>query len=185
MSDNGGDRAKEIDEKEQTEEVDSEAMEEIRQALLETTLEVDVVGDDNVNKSDAISRYLVRLRQGNDTVQKVLLHLQKDYHRDYGVLECLGNLGALQVLTISRCKDDDDYCEADAIIFWQAFAGALSRVQHHIMGTLGSSFNTSLILQRPFKVCQLSGLSIPVMWSDGFRLTFSCPSWCLCRRWRT
>jgi hypothetical protein len=118
MSDNGEDRAKEIDEKEQAEKDDAEEMEEIRQHLLETTLVIDVVGDDNVNKSDAIIRYLVRLSQlsqGNHTVQKVLLHLQKYYHRDYGVLECLGNLGALQVLTISRWKDDDDYCEPDEI----------------------------------------------------------------------
>jgi hypothetical protein len=43
MSDNGEDRAKEIDEKEQAEKDDAEEMEEIRQHLLETTLVIDVV----------------------------------------------------------------------------------------------------------------------------------------------
>jgi hypothetical protein len=42
----------------------------------------------------------------------------------------------------------------------------------------------TLISQWPFKVYQLSRLSIPVMLSPGSQLTLSCPPWHLCRRWR-
>jgi hypothetical protein len=111
-------------------------VEEIRQALFETKLEICVTGDDDVNGRGngrgANSRYLVRLSQRNDTVQEVILFLQKDYHHGYAVLECLGNLRALRVLTIFRYKDSDEYCEPDEIVFWDTFAVALGRVQHHI-----------------------------------------------------
>jgi hypothetical protein len=79
---------------------------------------------------------LVEMGQGNDTVQDLVLYLYESYHRDCKCLESLGNLRALQVLTI--CRDDGEGAymydpeETDDILFWQALAGALGRVQHNI-----------------------------------------------------
>jgi hypothetical protein len=102
MGDNGGDRAAEIDEEEQAEEVNDVAMEVIRQCLLETTLEIgELEGADEIF---ANPRSFVKLSQGNDTVQTVILYLYESYHRDTNTLRVLGkgfgNLEALQVLAI-------------------------------------------------------------------------------------
>jgi hypothetical protein len=90
MGDNGGDRSTEIDEEEQTEEVDAEAMEVIRRALLRTTLEIGGIEDDDVNEICGNAPSFVILSQGNDTVQEIMLYLYGDYHRDYKMLRVLG-----------------------------------------------------------------------------------------------
>jgi hypothetical protein len=92
------------------------------------------------------ARYFAKLSQENDTVQEVALCQDNNFHRDYKALrvfgEGLGNLGALQVLTLSfrksepyRYETSDDLAEREVVddsLYWQAFAGALGRVQHHI-----------------------------------------------------
>jgi hypothetical protein len=144
MSDNDGDRAAEIDEEEQTEEVDAVAMEAICQALLETTLEIGDLGD--VNRIFENGRYFVKMSKGNDTVQNLVLYLHFDYERDYETLRVLGegfgNLRALRVLTVryltvhgrhhERTNDDNDDPEVAGSLYWQAFADALGRVHQHI-----------------------------------------------------
>jgi hypothetical protein len=147
MSDNGEDRAKEIDEKEQTEEVDTtEAMEDIRHALLQTNMQICVSGEDETNKSYAEAQSLVELSQGNDTIQEVVLCLFLDSYRGYKCLrvlgEFVGNLEALQRLTIYGRRDErgdnDDDSEITESLYWQAFAGALGRVRHPIELRLGN-----------------------------------------------
>jgi hypothetical protein len=146
MGDNGGDRTPEIDEEEQTKEVNDVAMEVIRQALLETTLEIGKRED--ADRIFANARSFVKLSQGNDTVQRVILYLYEAYHRDTNTLRVLGkgfsNLEALQVLTIRfefgsiwdtrRHERVDDRAEREVAesLFWQAFAGALGQLRHHI-----------------------------------------------------
>jgi hypothetical protein len=140
------DRAAQAGEEERAEEVDAVAMEAIRQALLATTLRI--AGADRINPigilgNESNARYFVKLSQGNDTVQDVVLFRYRDYHRDYEMLRVLeevaGNLEALRVLTIrflygrrDEKDDDEDDPEVAESLYWQAFAGALSRVRHPI-----------------------------------------------------
>jgi hypothetical protein len=144
MSDNGGGAAPEAGEEELAKAVHAVEMETIRQALLETNLEIGEIGD--VNKIYGNARSFVKLSQGNDTVQEVVLYQYDDYHRDYKTLRVLGkgfgNLEALQVLTIRKVyyedrngtNDDDDKPDvaAGASSYWQALTGALDRLGHNI-----------------------------------------------------
>jgi hypothetical protein len=142
MSDNGGDKSAEIDEEEQTEEVNAVSMEAIRQALRGTTLKIGERGDVNGIFANALS--FAKLSRGNDTVQKVTLYLYGDYYRDYKMLrvlgESFGNLESLQVLTVRsqnsqpRDEGDDDDVEDGVMesLYWQAFAGALGQVRNQI-----------------------------------------------------
>jgi hypothetical protein len=138
MGDSGGDRAAEIDEEEETEEVDDVEMEEeIRQALLETTLDIGSMREGATGVFDN-ARSFVKLSQGNDTVQQVVINLYRDYHRDTKMLRVLGNLEALRVLTIRfqlyEDEEGDDHAEREVAesLYWQAFAGALVQLRHHI-----------------------------------------------------
>jgi hypothetical protein len=87
----------------------------------------------------------MKLRKGNDTVQNIVLYQYKDYPWDHIMLHALGegigNLGALQVLTIHYVDDDgrheegnDDHVDSKVVesLNWQAFADALGRVHHPI-----------------------------------------------------
>jgi hypothetical protein len=82
MSDNAGDRAV-------GKVVDSVAMEAIRQALLDTTYEIEKRGD-VVNGIFANAHSFVKLSQGNDTVQNLVLYRYEDSHRDSKTLLVLG-----------------------------------------------------------------------------------------------
>jgi GTP cyclohydrolase II len=75
MSDNGGERAAEIDEEEQEEEVDAVAMEAIREALRGTTLKFMERGD--VKGLFANVRSFAKQSQGNDTVQEVCFKINR------------------------------------------------------------------------------------------------------------
>jgi hypothetical protein len=139
MSDNGGGRAPETGEEEQEEAVDSMAMEAIRQALLKTTLEIRYIeGDSNGIFENA--RSFVKLSQGNNSVQDIVLYVYQDYHQDYNALRVLGkgfgNLEALQVLTIRFRSDSNPGYEyegnASRPLYWQAFTGAMGRLRHNI-----------------------------------------------------
>jgi hypothetical protein len=143
MGDNGGGRFPEPAEEEQAEAVDDVAMlEAIRQALLERTLEIGKAGDVNGIFDNAGS--FVKLSQGNDTVQNLVLYLNVDYYRDDKTLRKLikgfGNLEALRVLTIRAFQEhtatrddagdgDDDDSE---VACWQALNGVLARLRHNI-----------------------------------------------------
>jgi hypothetical protein len=115
--------------------VENVAMEEIRQALLETTLEIGAIEDVKLHS-------FVKLSQGNDTVQEVLLHLYEDRRRGYKMLELLGkglgNLGALRVLTISFFPiyvpcDEAVYEDAESVsLYWKALTSVLGGVRHNI-----------------------------------------------------
>jgi hypothetical protein len=137
MSDNGGDTDAEIDEEEPMEEVDALAMEAIRQALLDTTLEIGRMGDAQDTFTNA--RSVVKLSQGNDTVKHICLYLYVDSYRDHKMLHILGegvgNLKALQEITIiqvyaRRDMVDDDHAEREEAtsLYWQAFASVLGQV---------------------------------------------------------
>jgi hypothetical protein len=118
--------------------VDDVAMETIRQALLETTLEIGEMGD--VNGICANAPSFVELSQGNDTVREVVLYLHRDYHRRYKTLRVLGkgfcNLEALQVLTIQQVYtgfiEEDDEEDVAISLYWQALTGSLGRLRHKI-----------------------------------------------------
>jgi hypothetical protein len=119
-------------------------MEAIRQALLETTLEIDV--------NELFAEHFVKLSQGNDTVEEVVLKLNEDLHRDYKILglleEGFGNLRALRILTISflsyeapytpprdqggNCLDEASMRETEISLYWQAVTGILRRVPNKI-----------------------------------------------------
>jgi hypothetical protein len=170
MSDNGGDRSTEIDEEEQTEEVDAEAMEVIRQSLRGTTLEIGDRGD--VNGIFANARSFVKLSKGNDTVQEVLLYLYEDSCRDYKTLcvlvNGLGNLEGLRVLTILSMhvrrgyvhsdEEDDDVVDDDEVesLYQQAFASAFGRVRLPIELRLVGSYGWGRLY---FKLAAIRGVS--------------------------
>jgi hypothetical protein len=104
MGDNCVGIAQEAGEEEQAEEVDTVAMEAIRQALLETRIDTGMVGDEDVNEIRANALSIVEVSQGNDIVHEVVLYRYRDYHRDYKMLRVLGegfgNLKAPRALTI-------------------------------------------------------------------------------------
>jgi hypothetical protein len=124
-----------------------ENMEAIRQALLETILEINVNG--------IFAKHFVKLSQGNDTVEEVVLNLNEDLHRDYKTLglleEGFGNLRALQVLTIRFLSYEEPYTpprdqgsncldqasmrgmrETGISLYWKAVTGILHRVPNYI-----------------------------------------------------
>jgi hypothetical protein len=160
MGDSGDDRAAEAGEEEQAEEVDAVAMEEIRQALLATTLRIggaerihpigilsnEILGNEILSNA----RSFVNLSQGNDTVQEVVIYQCRYYHRDYETLrmlgEVVGNLEALQRLTIYQMygrrnnRTDHEDPEVAESLYWQAFAGVLGRVRHPIELRLDGGF---------------------------------------------
>jgi hypothetical protein len=139
MSDNGGNRAAEADEEEQAEAVDNDVAMEV----CGTTLEIS-----GMNMRPPIgfitgvnARSCVKLSQGNDTVQEVVINLFQDFYRDHKTLlvlqEVVGNLESLQRLTIHQKYgygrgNVDDYSEAVESLYWQAFAGVLGGVRHPI-----------------------------------------------------
>jgi hypothetical protein len=88
MGDNGGGIDPEADEEEQTEAFDAVAMEAIRQALLGKILKI---GDmEDANEIWINARSFVKLSQGNDTIQEVVLYQYGDCYRDYKTLRVLG-----------------------------------------------------------------------------------------------
>jgi hypothetical protein len=141
MSDNGGDRPAEIDQEEQKEEVNAVAMEAIRQALCGTTLKIGERGDD-VKELFVNARSFAKLSQGNDTVEEVTLVLEIE-SADYELLRVLGkglgNLTALRVLTVFDSRSGDNL--AEDLLYWQAFAGALSQVRQPIEFRLDGSWH--------------------------------------------
>jgi hypothetical protein len=120
-------------------------MEAIRLALLEETLEISL--------NEIFAEHFVKLSEGNDTVEEVVLNLNEDLHRDYktlGVLEeGFGNLGALRVLTICFLSYEAPYeytpprdqggkfldqasLRTGISLYWQAVTGILHRVPNYI-----------------------------------------------------
>jgi hypothetical protein len=143
MSDDASDRAVKSRKEEQIEAVDNVSMEVIRQTLLDTTLEIGKRGD--VNEIFANAHSFVKLSQGNDTVQNLVLYRDGYYYRDYKTLRVLGegfvNLEELRVLTIRYTRDRADRDEEDVedaeqeemeFLYWKALFDALGRVRHHI-----------------------------------------------------
>jgi hypothetical protein len=138
MGHNGGDTPPEADEEEQAEAVDNVAMEVIRQCLRGTTLEIGGKEDANSIFDNASS--FVKLSQGNDTVQEVVLNLHGDCHRVYNIMRVLAdgfdNLEALRVLTICPKfdDDDDDHAGHEEVhsLYHKALTCALSRVRCHV-----------------------------------------------------
>jgi hypothetical protein len=172
VDDNGGGRAPEAPEageEEQAEAVDlfsllnpqkmpttQERAEAIRQNLLQTTLDI-------WSNDEFFAEHFVKLSQGNDTVQEVLLDLEEDLLGDYKTLGLLekgfGNLGALRVVTINfnggfmrpykPRRDIQGNCldqarEAAISFYWQAVTGVLRRVRNNFELRLEGEYDDEL-----------------------------------------
>jgi hypothetical protein len=115
-------------------------------------LKIGEIGDMDMEDANGIwvnARSFVKLSQGNDTVQEVVLYQYEDYDRDYKIMRVLGEgfgkLESLRVLTIHYFDDDrrhnDGARTAANSLYWQAFAGALGcvrrRIELRINGQIG------------------------------------------------